>query len=167
MTEWRETIEKSLSWIEDNITEEFTLLDLANHTGYSPFYFSRLFRLVVGMTMKKYIADRRLCRAALDIRDTKERLIDIAIKYGFSSQEALTRALKTAYGCTPYAFRKNPYLITLPAQMAVSHLENINEKREYSMSDYLEKSKQILDDFTKTFWARISSMTRNTAVRIV
>jgi len=150
MTEWRETIEKSLSWIEDNITEEFTLFDLANRSGYSPFYFSRLFRLVVGMTVKKYLADRRLCRAAFDIRDTQEKLIDIAVKYGFSSQEALTRALKTAYGCTPYAFRKNPYLIALPSQTVVSHLENINEKKGYSMNDYLEKGKQILDDFAKT-----------------
>ena len=147
--EWRDAIEKSLSWIEDNMTEEFSLLDLANHAGYSPFYFSRLFRLVVGMTIKKYIADRRLCRAAFDMRDTQERLIDIAIKYGFSSQEAMTRALKTEYGCTPYAFRKNPYLISLPTQMFVSHLENINEKKGLSMNDYLENGKQILDSFTK------------------
>ena len=149
MTEWHEAIEKSLSWIEDNITEEFSLFDLANHAGYSPFYFSRLFSLVVGVTIKKYIADRRLCRVAFEIRDTQERLIDIAIKYGFSSQAAMTRALKTEYGCTPYAFRKNPYLISLPTQMFVSYLENINEKKGLSMNDYLENGKQILDGFTK------------------
>ena len=152
MNEWTETIEKALNWIDNNITDEFTLFDLANHVGYSPFYFSRLFRLIVGTTMKKYIADYRLYRAALDIRDTRERIIDIAVKYGFSSQEALTRALKSVYGQTPYVFRKNPCLITLPARMVVSHPENINIniKREYVMKDYLEKGKQILDDFTKT-----------------
>jgi|GEM_PF-1049370 len=150
MKEWRETIENTLSWMEDNITEGFTLLDAANRAGYSPFYFSRLFRLTVGMTMKKYIADRRLCRAAFGVRDTQDRLIDIAVTYGFSSQEALTRAFKTAYGCTPYAFRKNPYLVTLPPEAKVSRLTEINEKRGYSMNDYLEKSKRILDDFTKT-----------------
>ena len=116
MNEWIETIKKALDWIDDNITDEFTLLDLANHVGYSPFYFSRLFRLIVGTTMKKYIADSRLYRAALDIRDTQDRIIDIAVKYGFSSQEALTRALKSVYGHTPYVFRKNPYLITLSSQ---------------------------------------------------
>lgn len=149
MPEWREAIEKSLSWIEKNITEDFALPDLASHAGYSPFYFSRLFRLTVGMTIKKYIAERRLCRAALDIRDTRERLIDIAVKYGFSSQEAMTRALKMAHGCTPHAFRKNPYLIVLPTQTAPPLLENINEKRAYSMNDYLEKGRQIMDDFTR------------------
>ena len=150
MTEWYKMIENSLNWIEDNITSEFTLFDLANQAGYSPFYFSRLFRLIVGISMKKYIADRRLYRAALDIRDTQDRLIDIAVKYGFSSQEALTRALKFSYGHTPNAFRKNPNLFQLPIQTAVSHLDIIKEKREYSMSDYLEKGKQILDNFTKT-----------------
>ena len=148
MTEWREAIEKTLTWIEDNITEEFTLLDLANQAGYSPFHFSRLFRFVFGTTIKKYIADQRLYRAALDIRDTQERIIDIAVKYGFSSQEALTRALKSAYGYTPYAFRNNPDLIALPDRMVASHLDNIHEKSEITMDNPFEKSKQILDEFT-------------------
>ena len=149
MTEWREVIEETLTWIEDNITEEFTLLDLANQAGYSPFHFSRLFRFTCDTTIRKYVADRRLCRAALDIKDTQERILDIAFKYGFSSQEALTRALKSAYGHTPYALRKNPNLVALPARMVASHLENIQEKREIDMENPFEKSKQILDDFTK------------------
>jgi len=150
MTEWRAAIERTLAWIEDKITDGFTLFDLANQAGYSAFYFSRIFRLTVGMTIKKYIADRRLCRAALDIRDTRERLIDIAVKYGFSSQEALTRALKSAYGHTPNTFRKNPGLIALPARNVASLLENIQETRETDMENPFEKSRQILDDFTKT-----------------
>ena len=122
---------------------------MANQAGYSPFYFSRLFRLVVGITIKKHLADRRLYRAALDIRDTQERIIDIAVKYGFSSQEALTRAMKSAYGHTPYAFRKNPNLIALPARMAASHLENIQEKREMDMSDYQVKRWQLMNESSK------------------
>ena len=106
--------------------------------------------MTVGISMKRYIADRRIYRAALDIRDTKERLIDIAIKYGFSSQEALTRALKSSYGYTPNTLRRNPNLFQLPVRRAGSHLDIIKEKREYSMNDYLEKGKQILDDYIKT-----------------
>ena len=140
MTEWNEAIEKTLDWIEDNLTDEFTLFDLANHAGYSPFYFSRLFRLIIGKTIKKYIADRRLYRSALDIRDTEERIIDIAVKYGFSSQEALTRALKSAYGYTPYAFRKNPHLIVLSTQKAVLLSDKIKERGERIMSDFKEST---------------------------
>jgi len=149
MMEWRAAIEKSLVWIDENITDDFSLFDLANQAGYSPFYFSRLFRLIVGMTIKKYIADRRLRRAALDIRDTQERIIDIAVRYGFSSQEALTRALKSAYGYTPYAFRKNPDLIVLPTEKVVLLPDN-NENGGDIMKDYLERGRQILSEFTKT-----------------
>jgi len=149
VTEWHKAIEDTLTWIEENITEEFTLLDLANQAGYSPFHFSRLFHLLLGTTIKKYIADRRLCRAALDIRDTQARIIDIAIQYGFSSQETLTRAFKSSYGCTPYAFRKNPELIALPAEIVVPPFENIKEKRKFRMENPFEKGKKILESFTK------------------
>lgn len=135
MTEWRDAIEKSLEWIEENITDDFTLYELANHAGYSPFYFSRLFRQVVGVTIKKHIADRRLCRAALDVRDSDARIIDIAVTYGFSSQEALTRAMKSAYGLTPHAFRKAPHLITLPTQKVVLPPEKFFTKGEKTMSE--------------------------------
>lgn len=135
MTEWQKSVETALRWIEDNLTEEFSLLELANQAGYSPFYFSRLFRSTVGMTIKKYIANRRLCRAALEIRDTQQRIIDIAVKYGFSSQEALTRALKLEYGCTPYAFRRNPHLIMLSSQQAVLLPEKMHCKGEKKMSE--------------------------------
>lgn len=150
MSEWREAIERAMYWIEDNLTEEFTMFDLAGQAGYSPFYFSRLFRLITGITIKKYVADRRLRRAALEIRDTEKRIIDIAVKYGFSSQEALTRALKSAYGHTPYAFRKNPKLIVLPAQKVGLPLDNYADSGEKIMRDYVEKGKQIMNDFVKT-----------------
>ncbi len=150
MTEWREAIEKAQDWIEDNITAEINLLDLANNAGYSPFYFSRLFRLSAGTTIKRYIADRRLNRAALEIRDTQERIIDIAVKYGFSSQEALTRAMKSAYGHTPYVFRKNPYLIVLPTRKPVLLPDNDKERGEVTVSGFIEKGKQIMSDFTSS-----------------
>ena len=148
MTEWAKTITKVITWIEDNITNDFSRNDLANHAGYSQFYLSRLFRLATGTTIKKYIADRRIYKAALDIKDTNVRIIDIAVKYGFSSQEALTRALKAAYGCTPHALRKNPHLNIPLTQKPVRPFEN--QKGEDTMSDYLAKSKKIVREFTKT-----------------
>jgi AraC-like DNA-binding protein/predicted enzyme related to lactoylglutathione lyase len=150
LSEWRDAIERAIYWIEGNLTHEFGMVDLANQAGYSPFYFSRLFHLIAGITMKKYIADRRLCRAAYEIKDTDTRIIDIAVKYGFSSQAALTRALKSAYGHTPYAFGKNPQLIVLPALSVDLPLENNIVKGEKFMTDRNHKGKKIMSDFTKT-----------------
>jgi len=74
--------------------------------GYSPWYCSSMFHDITGVTLKSYITGRRLARITEEIRDTKERILDIAVKYGFSSQEALTRVFKEQYGCTPAAYRK-------------------------------------------------------------
>jgi len=44
----------------------------------------------------------------MDLRDTEQRILDIAVKYGFSSQEAFTRSFKSAYGLTPNEYRRMP-----------------------------------------------------------
>lgn len=111
--EWNETVQKMIDWIEAHLTENPSLLEMSQQAGYSPYYCSSRFHEVVGMTFKSYIASRRLAMAALEIRDTDTRILDIAVKYGYSSQEALTRAFMNAFGCTPAAYRKNPVPIAL------------------------------------------------------
>lgn len=106
-------VQKMIDWIEEHIQENPTLLDLSNHIGYSPYYCSSLFHKISGITFKNYLAGRRLCYAAIALRDTTDKIIDIALQHGFSSQEALTRAFVKAYGCTPYAYRINPTPIKL------------------------------------------------------
>ena len=75
-----------LDWIEENIGEKPTLTKMSEQIGYSPYYCSVQFHKICGMTIKRYISGRRLALAALELRDTKERIIDIAFKYGFSSR---------------------------------------------------------------------------------
>lgn len=111
------TIEKMVSWVESNIMENPTLTDLSNYVGYSTFYCSAKFRENIGITFKKYISKRKLSLAAMEVRDTQYRLLEIALKYGYSSHEAFTRAFVEAFGCTPYQYRKqivNPQLYRRP-----------------------------------------------------
>ncbi len=113
MHEWNEAIQKMIYWLEDNLPDNPSLLDMSEQIGYSPYYCSTKFHEIVGMTIKSYVAGRRLTKATLEIRDTNERILDIAIKYGYSSQEALTRAFVNAFGCTPAAYRRKPTPIVL------------------------------------------------------
>lgn len=118
MNQWSIPVQKMIDWIEEHIGENPTLSDLSNHVGYSPYYCSSLFHKVSGMTLKSYLVGRRLCYAAIALRDTEDKIIDIALQYGFSSQEALTRAFVRAYGCTPYAYRMNPR----PIKLSIKHV---------------------------------------------
>lgn len=113
MFTWNENVQKMINWIEAHLTDNPSLLEMSEQIGYSPYYCSSHFHEITGMTFKSYVAGRRLAMAALEIRDTKARILDVAIKYGFSSQEALTRAFMNAFGCTPAAYRKNPVPIAL------------------------------------------------------
>lgn len=119
MNQYNISIQKMIDWIEKHIEDNPTLLEMSNKVGYSPYYCSSLFHKVCGMTLKSYLAGRRLCYTAIALRDTADRIIDIALRYGFSSQEALTRAFVKAYGCTPYAYRINPRPIKLSIKQVV------------------------------------------------
>ena len=145
MCEWNESTEAMIDWIENNLSESPTLTAMSKHIGYSPYYCSAQFHRIVGMTIKAYVAGRRLCRATIDIRDTDERILDIAVKYGYSSQEALTRAFVSAYGCTPAAYRKYPRPVALSVRQTVlSPYDYINDKEgERRMSEFCLKEPQL------------------------
>ncbi len=131
--EWNEAVQKIIDWIEDNLAENPSLLTLSKQIGYSPYYCSKCFHEISGMTIREYIAGRKLARATLEIRDTDQKLLDIAVKYGYSSHEALTRAFVNAYGCTPSAYRRKPVPIPMSIRQVVLFPEHFNCKGERIM----------------------------------
>lgn len=84
MDQWSVSVQRMIDWIEEHIEEDPTLPALSKHVGYSPCYCSSLFHKVSGMTLKSYLVGRRLCHAAVALRDTTDKIIDIALQYGFS-----------------------------------------------------------------------------------
>ncbi len=108
MFEWNKSIQRMINCVEENLTETLTLEGLAELLNYSPYYCTKQFHKYTGISLRSYIHLRKLCSAVIDIRDSKERILDIALKYGFSSQEAFTRSFVKAYGITPSSYRKMP-----------------------------------------------------------
>jgi AraC-like DNA-binding protein len=100
------TIENMVDWIENNLIANPTLEKMSDYVGYSSFYCSTKFHEVVGISFKEYVMKRKLTLASTELKETKSRVLDIAIKYGFTSNEAFTRAFYRNYGYTPYQFRK-------------------------------------------------------------
>lgn len=130
MYEWNKVVQDMINWIEANIDNNPSLLEMSREIGYSPFYCSSQFHQVTKMTLRNYIAGRRLSCATIELRDTNQRIIDIAMKYGFSSQEAFTRAFVNKYGCTPYQYRRNPRPIILAVKQNVFLSEHYQKTKE-------------------------------------
>lgn len=127
MYEWNETVQKMIDWIENNICENPSLIKMSKQIGYSSYYCSVQFHKISGMTIKSYISNRRLALATIELRDTSKRIIDIAIKYGYSSQEAFTRAFSMMFECTPASYRRNPVPIPIPIHKVVYFPEHYRE----------------------------------------
>lgn len=117
MCEWHKNIQRIVEEIDICIRKQnndtLTLKYLADKLGYSEYYFSRKFKEISGMQFRDYLRNRKLAFALKQIRDTEERILDIALNYGFSSHEAFTRAFKAAYGITPIEYRQNPIPVVL------------------------------------------------------
>lgn len=134
MKEWNEAVQRMIEWIETHPEQNRVLESLSDEIGYSPWYCSVLFHDMTGMTLKAYTSGRHLARAAEEIRDTDERILDIALKYGYSSQEALSRQFRQQFGCTPAAYRRNPVPIPLRIHKNVL-FPDYDEKRIRTMEE--------------------------------
>lgn len=127
MSLWKQVVQNMIDYLEERIGQEVSLLDMASAVGYSPTYCSSQFHKVVGVTMRSYLANRRLSLAALELRDSKKPILDIAFDYGFTSQEAFTRAFSNLYNCTPKQYRMNPKPIVMPIRQTVVFPSDIVE----------------------------------------
>jgi AraC-like DNA-binding protein len=106
-------IKKSIEYIEDNLNKKIELQELADRVFLSKYHFHRTFHAVVGEPVAEYIRKKRLMKAASELLNTEEKIIDIAFRYQFSSQEAFTKAFKKLYGVPPREFRMNKVNIKL------------------------------------------------------
>ena len=108
-------IEKTVDVIETNLdNQNLNIIFLSNKLFISPFYLQRIFYSLVGKTIGTYIRERRLTEAGTDIKKG-ERVIDVAIKYGYESQESFTRAFKKFHGVNPGVAKKGVIISCLPA----------------------------------------------------
>lgn len=120
-----EHMQLMVDWIEDHLKSEFSLEKLSDYMGYSPYYCSFKFHQAAGISIRRYVLLRRLFLSAEDLTSGR-KIIDIALDYGYSSQEAYSRAFKTVFGISPGEFQLN----RMPLQSFVKL--TINKEKEWN-----------------------------------
>lgn len=95
-----EHIQQMIDWIEGNLKKGFSLDNLSRYMGYSPYYCSFKFHQVTGISIRRYILLSRLYLSTEDLTNDR-KIIDIALDYDYSSQEAYSRAFKNVFGMNP------------------------------------------------------------------
>lgn len=112
-------VQRMQEYIDENITRKFTLKELAVAAGYSPWHAARLFKEITGKAPFEYIRAVRLTRAALILRDRKEKIIDVAMDFVFDSHEGFTRAFSKEFGIPPrkYSQYAPPIKLFMPQKV--------------------------------------------------
>lgn len=105
-----ERIQRSIDYIESRLEEDIDIERAAQEAFMSCSNYYRMFFALTGYSVKEYIRHRRISCAVKDVKTTDENILNIALKYGFESNEAFTRAFRRITGYPPSAFR-NPSLI--------------------------------------------------------
>lgn len=76
------TISEVVRYVEENLTEDLRLVDIAKMVGYSPWHLYDLFKKQTGKPIMTYIRELRIKKAASEMTSGR-RLFDIAVEYGF------------------------------------------------------------------------------------
>ena len=111
----------TVNYIETVLDVEIDEKKISSLSGYSYPMFSRLFSMLTETTLSEYIRSRRLTEAAIDLRDTDEKIIDIAMKYGYESPDAFGAAFKKFHGFTPSEVKEGkPFKLVSRIRLALS-----------------------------------------------
>lgn len=98
---WISGIQRAIDYVEQHITEDIDYGIAAKEACSSEFHFQRVFGVLCGFTLGDYVRMRRLSLAADELIHTNEKVIDIALKYGYETPESFTRAFVRFHGITP------------------------------------------------------------------
>ena len=107
MKGWIEGFQASINYMEENLTGELDIEEIAGIAAFSPYYYQRIFAALCGLTVGEYIRARRMTLAAQELTAGDVKVIDIALKYGYDSPDSFAKAFQKFHGITPSQARQS------------------------------------------------------------
>ncbi len=94
-----------MAHIEDHLEDHVDAKELARLAGTSEYHFRRMFSALAGLSLSEYVRRRRLTQAAKEVLSGQASLLDIAVRWGYGSNEAFARAFKAMHDIGPQEAR--------------------------------------------------------------
>jgi len=132
---WIQCLSKSIQYIEDHLTDRISIDEISNQAYTSSSHFQLLFHLVFGMTVGEYIRNRRLTLAAFDLLAPGSKIIDVAMRYQYDTQESFSKAFTRFHGFPPSRVQ--------PGKIRIFHPLKIN----ITVQGGFEMSHSFIDEF--------------------
>lgn len=161
MKGWNEGITNAIAYMEENLTENIDIDEIAARAYVSGFYFQKIFSALCGFTVGEYIRNRRLTLAAQELCSTDRKVIDIALKYGYDSSDGFARAFARFHGVSPSAAREQgcklnsfaPLKIKLTLEGGTMLEYKIVEKAQFTVMGKVRKiNAETAYDEIPNFW---------------
>jgi len=117
--DWITGMQKAIDYIEENLTEEIDYEKVAAESFSSSYHFQRVFSILCGYTLGEYIRLRRLSLAGAELANGKDKVIDIALKYGYDSPDSFAKAFQKFHGITPSQARADGSMLKSFSRLSI------------------------------------------------
>lgn len=130
-----QSLSRAIAYIEDHLVDDIDIAAVAEHAGCAPFDFCRAFTFIAGISIAEYVRRRRLTQAGFDVQHTEERIIDIALKYGYESPVSFARAFRSLHGITPTEARRQNTTLKAYPRLSFYITMNGEDPMEYRIEE--------------------------------
>lgn len=156
-----QSIQKALDFMEENILESINYEDVARQVYMSNYHFHRLFSMITGITANEYIRNRRLSMAGQDLNMSGEKVVDIALKYGYETPEGFTKAFSRFHGVSPIVAKNSGVQLKSFSRLVIEIQLKGGKIMDYKI---IEKESFQLLTRVKAFKNEITSEKGNTEI---
>ena len=146
--DWITGMQKAIDYIEANLTEEIDYEKVAAESFSSSYHFQRVFSILCGYTLGEYIRLRRLSLAGAELANDKEKVIDIALKYGYDSPDSFAKAFQKFHGITPSQARADGSMLKSFSRLSIKISLEGGSIMNYRIE---EKDEMILTGYKRRF----------------